>query len=188
MAIAAIGAVLGLFPLFTSRPFRSSEEDKSHAAESRVLDRENALDVKFRQNFSDLDLTSETLSQPHEADTSEYFLSLESSLYSNLRQPLGVSGQYLPLYDIESASLNLRSYMATKFANLNERSARVKEVCDLVDKLRGAPETYSIELTSNNSIIVRCEGQSENASIMDQFEKQMQDFDDLTDTPVTSIQ
>jgi hypothetical protein len=191
MAIATVGAILGFFPFFTSLPFQSNKEGESRTAELEVYNCDEMLDVKPRKDSINLDIALESLPQPYTDDAHVYSQLLEAyiqNVCSYLRPNLTVPKQYLHICDVDSASLNLRSYMTSTFANPDERSARVKEVCDLVNKLKGTPETYTVELTSSNSIIVHREGKSQSSIIMDQYEKQMQDFDKSTDTPVTSIQ
>ena len=69
----------------------------------------------------------------------------------------------------------------------DERSERVKEMKGLIDKLIGTPQAFSVELTSSNSIIVRCEGLSQE-SILGNYEKELQDFEEAAGAPMTSIQ
>jgi hypothetical protein len=57
--------------------------------------------------------------------------------------------------------------MASAMESINQRAARVREMHDLVDKLIGTTQRFSVELTSSDSIIVHCEGSTDTAALLD---------------------
>jgi hypothetical protein len=174
MALAAVGAALGFFPLFTSHPFESSEENEASASESEARSTDTVIDIKQFIGTNDLDVT--------EVDPNLPFL--ESFVQKIDTQ----QKQYLRVYGIHHTGLSFGSYTISSLANHYERSERVKEVHDLINKLKGTPQTFYVELTSNNSIIVHCEGRSQSSMILAEYEKDLLNFDEPSDNSMTSIQ
>jgi hypothetical protein len=184
MALAAAGAAIGFFPLFTSRPFQSSEVGDSCAAESEAHYTNEMLDVQPSNSSARLDVTSEAPTHPHRAAVDANLQALDSLVQKVYKQ----QRQYLRIYGIDHSSLSYGYYTIPSLANRQERSERVKEVHDLIDRLKGTPQTFSVELTGSNSIIVHCEGRSQSSMILDELEKDLLNFDELPDEPMRTIQ
>jgi hypothetical protein len=60
-----------------------------------------------------------------------------------------------------------------------ERALRVKEMHDLIDKLKGTPQTFTVELKSDNSLIVHCEGRSQASILLDKYEVDFEELENL---------
>ncbi|MGA3373980.1 MAG: hypothetical protein ABSC48_19735 [Terracidiphilus sp.] len=191
LAIAALGAAVAFFPLATSRPFHSDKENDSCAAELKVRNCGEVIDVEHHESSTGMDVTLETLNSPARAEAGAYSQSLATNIqdvYSNLWQDLAASKGFLRLCNINRTVLDLGPSMIALSEAVEERFARVKEVHDLVNRLKGTPQTFSIELTSGNDIIVRCEGRSQVSMLLDEYEMQMRDLAKRADTSTTTIQ
>jgi hypothetical protein len=50
---------------------------------------------------------------------------------------------------------------------------------DLIDKLKGTPQTFTVELKSDNSLIVHCEGRSQASILLDKYEVDFEELENL---------
>lgn len=142
MALALVGAAVGFFPFATSRPFeRIKNEDSAQpdlGTETPTVSARATEVVSVPKARLNLILTEAALRDMQRMSRQK---ELGSYYYQELSRP------------------TLRSYLAALAQNLDERQARVNEVHDLIEKLKGTPKKFSIQLTSDNTIIVHCESE-----------------------------
>lgn len=166
-AVAAIGAILGFFPLATSEPFRSSEKSEISSLsgeDGSICEVVKSADSKD-QAAKALGLWAEVHASFREGRETYGAVDIFDSYIARHY------GLLASTYDYRADSLY--SVMIGRHARsgAEERAERIQEVYHLVNRLRGTPESFSIELTGTNSIVVHCEGAPRSSVILADYEK-----------------
>jgi len=140
IAVAIIAGVVGFFPLFTSRAFDSSEDPEAAANSESALE--------------SVQLTVGT--SPAEVDVSDRSLDRYiQHLYSTVNAEVQLHEYFAHINDLFKVTPAMSSYTVGGFQE--SRSERVREMCEVVSKLGAMPQEFSVELTSEDSIIVHCQ-------------------------------
>jgi hypothetical protein len=147
IAVAVVAGVVGFFPLVTSHAFEASED-------------------------SEVTTFTQPISEPVQlftpAPVDETVLSDRSleryvqHLFSTVRSEFQRQDSYPSIYSLSNYSLSNVAYARYTSGNLQKgRSERVREMCEVVSNLGTMPQEFSVELTSEGSIIVHCLPQRE---------------------------
>jgi len=146
LAFAAVGGVIGFFPLFTSKTFQSSDEDYERAADAssdrRQKDERSGTEIAYTIAYDALTERAQKAVPLHEGhalwvDLGNYELpsdlehvqfrldSYVKDAYSLMRANL--AGTY-PMLESRSTLAS----MASAMESINQRAVRVREMHDLV--------------------------------------------------------
>jgi hypothetical protein len=164
LIVAVLGAAVGFFPLVTSRTFESqNQEDQGGegVAISEVHSQPDSSVVSLGLDEHNTD--SSSLSR---RSLEVYLKNLYSAMNSNLGGREGAGN----VYGLGTLNLNVNSYVFTSLEVQRERSQRVHEMHEIIHRMRLGPQAFSVELTSSNSIIVRCERMKE-SDLLDEVVK-----------------
>lgn len=145
--VAAFGALVGFFPIVTSRPFESSESPN-----------EVAVATSFVVDPRSISLVENAVAE--KSNTPQSFIYLDNNFqtaYKYFQHNSAAEGVYGRFYQEQPS---LRAYVMSLAQNTEVRQTRLNEIHGLVERLKGTSQKYSIELTSDNAIIVNCESQS----------------------------
>lgn len=173
--VAGAGALVGFFPLVTSKPFQTDNERLN----SEVHDQLNGI-AAFTSAAANV--TSETVTTPVTGYRIHHFHAdpvgiTAFELYRQRRARevgslnLGHDARYFAEI-IESRFANdaIKMYMQSmqleKEKAERERAERVAEMHMVLEKLIGIPQAFSVELTTSNRIIVKCERPKEARNIL----------------------
>ena len=140
--ISGIGALIGFSPLATRHPFRSDEDEPGlpEGSEELRLARVNSERIK----------PAGEADPPTKSDPSLLELYLETA-YSQMRTNLIQTHMTL------SQTHRSVGTLLIALENTNPRAERIREVHDLIGKLTGSGQRFSVELTSADSIIIHCD-------------------------------
>jgi hypothetical protein len=165
VGVAVLAAIIGFFPLLTSRPFDSSEEscDDPEAGLEKVA----SIVLADTEGVEPADLDRKVSAEPILVNL------LKSQIISYIdasRARGGIYGSY-----VHAPGVLLGSYMASWVEKRQERQACMKDVHELIDKLAGTTQKFSVELTNDNTIVVHCEGPGHLAKESSELDAQMTD-------------
>lgn len=155
LLVAVLGAAIGFFPLITSRAF------DTHNPGDEIVEQAVGEEVQHEADRG-ASFTHQTKPSGSPAQTQLSSRSLEAylrGLYSAIGSNVGGRDCDPRIYAFGSANISLGRYLFStlEIERERERADRVHEMHEIVHKLRGTPQAFSVELTSSNSIIVRCE-------------------------------
>lgn len=175
LAVAVVGALIGFFPLITSRAFEA--HDPEGAAAERVL----AENARYQVDLDSVPNEQTKLSEAsaHAGLSNRGLETYLRSLYSAIDSNVGGGEGVVGIYRFSQANSNLGRYFSStfEFERERERAERVHEMHEIVHRLRGTPQAFSVELTSSNSIIVRCERMKESElldEVVENWDRQLQ--------------
>jgi hypothetical protein len=164
LVVAVVGALIGFFPLVTSHAFEADDET--------CHDDENALSIGG--TYQDIEQSNVVVYEAEETHLSNRSLELYMQhLYSALERNPGVTEGYAAIYKLTNTilSTNVEHYGLSSLNVERDRAERVQEMHELIHGLRGIPQAFSVELTSNNSIIVHCDNVKESGNLVQHFSK-----------------
>jgi hypothetical protein len=170
LCVAGVGAFVGFSPLATKNAF-SPREQEDHSAdeltESSSVVPSAADDASLAPEDS---LRPTELAHPSNRSLELYLEHLYSTI-GHLAEAENDAWASILLSKASRQSSPIEIYALPGMHAARERPQRIHEMQEIITGLRGSPQEFSVELTSNDSIIVRCERPKESANIVQQMSK-----------------
>lgn len=168
--VAGAGALVGFSPLATKGAF-SPREQEEHSDDELT---ESSFVVPSAADYASLapedSLRPTELGHPSKRSLELYLEHLYSTIGHLAEAENDAWASILPSKATRPSS-HIEIYALPGLHPTRERPQRIHEMQEIITGLRGFPQEFSVELTSNDSIIVRCEHPKESANIVQQMSK-----------------